>query len=158
MHDIQFVLLDCLSLSLSPASVWIFSSVVGERCHMVNVSSMNETNLSTFNLIFSIVIRNNINKNKLFCTTVSNTNVFRLTLAGSEQWKQFCVSSLPFCLCDTRQLPSQSGNASRTRVSVLMLPLPTCSQCALQRKASHRHCARTSMIYEPSVASDVPVA
>ncbi|CAB1429050.1 unnamed protein product [Pleuronectes platessa] len=51
-----------------------------------------------------------------------------------------------------------SGNASRTCVAVLMLPLPTCSPRALQRKASHCHRARTSMIYEPSVASDVPVA
>lgn len=38
---------------------------------------------------------------------------------------------------DCRQLPSQSGDASRAHVAELMLPLPTCSQCALQRKASH---------------------
>ncbi|CAK6964358.1 unnamed protein product, partial [Scomber scombrus] len=63
-----------------------------------------------------------------------------------------------FCLCDTRQLPRRSGNVSRAHVAELMLPLPTCSQRALQRKASHRLRARTSMIYEPSVASDVPVA
>lgn len=44
----------------------------------------------------------------------------------------------------------------------LLLPLPTCSCCSLAlflwRKASRRRRARTSMIYEPSVASDVPVA
>lgn len=53
---------------------------------------------------------------------------------------------------------SRSGYVSSAHVAELMLPQPTCSQCALQRKASHRHRARTFMIYEPSVASDVPVA
>lgn len=75
-------------------------------------------------------------------------------LTGREQSKQFSM----FSLCDTGHSPSHSGNVSRARVAVLMLPLPTCSRRALQRKASRRHWAHTSMIYEPSVASDVPVA
>lgn len=71
--------------------------------------------------------------------------------------KSFLCFPSSFCFWDNKLQPSPIGNASRTHAAELVLPLPTCSRCVLQRKASHWLCSRTSMIYEPSVASDVPV-